>query len=159
MFLNKRYEPASVAFRRAGRDREVRICQAYLLREKARVISTTASDARIRAFFNAAKAFVNCVKDSPAERVTEHLGYHKAAGECFSEAGYYKNSGKNYLVAGEFDEAACAYEKGEYIDDMVEVIDQHRNAMDSGLVERLKITAKTHYFEVCLDSNPVHGCS
>ena len=159
MFLNKRYEPASVAFQRAGRGREVKICQAYLLREKARLISTTAIEARIYAFLNAAKAFVDCVRDSPEERVTERLGYLKASGECYLEARSYKKSGKNYLDAGEYEAAARAYEKGEYIDDMVEVINRHRDTMDSGLIKRLEMTAKLHYFEVWFNSNPAVGGS
>ena len=159
MFLNKRYEQASVAFKRAGRDREVKICQAYLLRGKARLISTAASEARIQAFLTAAKAFVDCVKDSPAERVTERLSYHKAAGECYSEARFYKNSGKNYSIAGEYDEAARAYKKGEYIDEMVEVINQHRDTMDTRLIESLEMAAKLHYFKVCFGRNPAVGRS
>ena len=154
MFINKRYEPASVAFQKAGRNREVKICQAYLLREKAWVISTTAREARIQAFLTAAKAFVDCVRDSPAERVTERLGHRRVAGECYSEARSYKVSGKNYWIAGEYDEAARAYRKGGYFDEMVEVINQHRNTMDGGLIERLEMAAKVHYFKVCFDSNP-----
>ena len=159
MFLNKRYEQASVAFKRAGRDREVKICQAYLLRGKARVISTTASEARIQAFLTAAKAFVSCAKDSPAERVTERLSYHKAAGECYSEARSYRNSGKNYLIAGEYDETARAYKNGEYIDEMMEVINRHRDTMDAVLIERLEMAAKLHHFKVCFNSNPGVGRS
>ena len=152
MFLNKRYEQASVALQKAGRNREAAVCQAYLLRGKARMITTTARAARIQAFLAAAEAFVDCVRDSTVGQ--ERLGYHKAAGECYSEAHSYKKSGKNYCIAEEYDEAACAYLKGGYFDEMVEVINRNRDTMDGGLVERLEMAAKFHYFKVCFKTNP-----
>ena len=159
MFRKKRYEQASVASQKAGRNRVVKICQAYLLLEKAWVISTTASEARVQAFLTAAKAFVDCIRDSPVEQVKERLGFHKAAGECYSEAGSYINSGKNYSIAGEYDEAARAYLKGKHIEKMVEVIIRYGDTMDSDLVECLEIAAKSHYFKVCFDRNPAVGRS
>jgi len=149
MFLNKRYEQASVAFLRAGEDREAAICNAYFLREKARLISTTAHVVRVQAFITAAKAFVACAQDSPSkQRVNEHLAYHGAAGECYLEARDQKNAGKNYLIAEQYGAAARAYLEGEYFDKMVEVITQHEKAIDSGLLRRLTMAAQMHYAKV-----------
>jgi len=150
MFLNKRYAQALVAFRRAGRDREVTICDAYLLREKARLISTTASAARVRAFITAANALIACARDSLSrQRVNEYLAYHGAAGECYLEARDPKNAGDHYLIAEQYGAAACAYLEGERIDKMVEVITQHKEAIGSGLLERLTMAARMHYSKVC----------
>ena len=148
MFLNKRYEQASVAFTRAGRDREATICDAYLLREKARLISTYHNTARIRAFATAAKAFVACARDSPSKRVKERLAYYGTAGECYIEARDPKNAGDSYLAAERYAAAACAYLEGERFGKLVEVITRHRDAIDSGLFERLMTAAREHYFEV-----------
>jgi len=156
MFLNKRYEQASVAFTRAGENRETAICNAYFLREKARLISTTAHAIRVQAFVTAAKAFITCAQDVPSkQRVNEHLAYYGAAGECYLEAHDPKNAGKNYLIAEQYGAAACAYLEGEYFDKMVEVTTRHGKDIDSGLLERLTMAARMHYSEVCPDSQLV----
>jgi len=98
MFLNRRYAQASVAFLRAGRNREAAISDAYLLREKARSISTTASATRIQAFIMAAKAFSKCAEDSPSEQANERQTYYRAAGECYSEARDLKSAGDSYRM-------------------------------------------------------------
>lgn len=151
MFLNQRYEQASVAFSRAKQDRVVKICDAYLLRENARLISTTAGETRIQAFVIAAKAFITCARDSTSQ-VNERLAYYGAAGECYFEARDLKKAGDNYCTAKQYLAAACAYREGEHFDQMVEVINRHRSVIDGGLVERLETDAKVHYFKVYLNS-------
>ena len=148
MFRNKRYKQASVAFQRAGRHREVKICDAYCLREKARSISTAASATRIEAFDTTAKAFIRCALDSPDKRINERLAYYGIAGECFSEARDPKNAAENYLMAERYGAAACAYREGGYFNEMVKVITQHRDAIDGGLRERLTMVARMYYFKV-----------
>jgi hypothetical protein len=143
VFVDKRYAEASVAFQRAGRNREARICDAYLLQEKAWSISTTAGAARLQAFIAAADAFVSCARDSPSKQVNERLSYYGAAGECYSEARDLKNAGDSYQMA-----AARAYREGGYFDEMVEVITQHGDTIDSSLCERLTMAAQMHYFKV-----------
>jgi len=150
MFLNKRYGQALVAFRRAGRDREVTICNAYLLREKARLVSTTASATRIQAFVTAANAFVACARDSPKQRVNERLAYHGEAGECYLEARDPKKAGVNYLIAEQYGAAGCAYLEGEQFDRLVEVITRHGNTIKDGLLKRLTKAARLHYSKVYL---------
>ena len=151
MFLNKRYAQASVAFLRAGRKREAAICDAYLLREKARSISTTDSATRIQAFIIAANAFITCARDSPSKGVKERLAYYGVAGECYSEARDLKNAGDSYRMAEQYATAARTYREGCYFDELAEVITQHGNALDSGLLERLTKVAQMYYFKVCSD--------
>ena len=148
MFLDKHYAQASVAFLRAGRNREVTICNAYLLREKALSISTTASGTRIQAFVAAAAAFVACARDSSPKQVNERLAYYRTAGECYSEARDLKNAGDSYQMAEQYASAARTYRDGSYFDEMVEVITRHGDALDSGLLERLKMVAQMYYFKV-----------
>ena len=151
MFFNKRYAQASIAFQRAKRYREAKICDAYLIRERARIISTTASAARTQAFINAASAFISCALDSPSKQVNERIAYYGAAGECYSEARDLKNAGNSYLKAKKYGAAARNYREGGYFDEMVEVITQHGKAIESGLRERLKMAAQMHYFKVCFN--------
>jgi tetratricopeptide (TPR) repeat protein len=155
MFLNKRYAQASVAFLRARRNREADICDAYLSREKARAISTTTSAARILAFRAAANAFIECAQDSPSKQVNERLAYYRTAGECYSEARDLKNAGDSYRLAEQYTAAVRSYREGLHVDEMVEVITQHRDAIDSRLLERLTRFAQMYYFKVFLCSPPV----
>ena len=148
MFLNKRYAQASVAFLKAGRKREVAICDAYLLREKARSISITAGTARIHAFIIAANAFITCAQDSPQKQVKERLAYYGTAGECYSEARDLKNAGDSYRMAEQYAAAARTYREGGYFDDLAEVITQHGNAIENGLLERLTKVTQMYYFKV-----------
>ena len=148
MFFNKRYAQASIAFQRAGRTREAAICDAYLLREKARLVSTTTSAARVQAFMTAANAFTICARCSPSKQVNERLAYYGAAGECYSEARDAKKAGDSYQLARQYAAAARSYREGGYFDEMIEVITQHENALDSSLRERLTMAAQMHYFKV-----------
>ena len=148
MFASKHYAQASVAFLSAGQDRAATICNAYLLRDKARMTSTTASATRNRAFITAANAFVACGQDSPSKQVKERLAYYRAAGECYLEARDIKSAGESYRTAEQYATAARTYREGGYFDEMVEVITQHGDALDSGLLERLTSVAQMYYFKV-----------
>lgn len=148
MFASKLYAQASVAFLNAGRDREATICDAYHLRDKARLTSITASAARIRAFITAANAFIACARDSPSKQAKERLAYYGAAGECYLEARDPKNAGNSYQMAERYVAAARTYLEGGYFDEMVEVITQHGNAFDGDHLERLTSVAQMHYFKV-----------
>jgi hypothetical protein len=148
MFDNGRYAQASVAFLRAGRSREAAICDAYLSREKARSVSTTASTTRIKAFMTAANAFTTCALDSPLKQVNQRLAYYGTAGECYSEARDLKKAGDSYRMAEQYAVAARTYRDGGYFDKMVEVITQHGNTLNSDLLEDLTTVAQMYYFEV-----------
>ena len=148
MFLNKRYTQASVAFLRAGRKREAVICDAYLLREKARSTSTLANAARTQAFVAAADAFIACAQECPSKQDKERLAYYGTAGECYSEARKLKKAGDSYRMAEQYAAAARTYREGEFFDELAEVITQHGNALDNGLLERLRKVTQMYYFKV-----------
>ena len=148
MFHNGTYANAAVAFRRAHLEREAKICDAYVLQERAGLASTTASAARAQAFLKAAKAFADCARDSPIKRTNERLTCYEAAGDCFKEARDPKKAADNYLLAELYDKAALAYKEGGRVDKMVEVLVRHENALESELCEELTTFARTHYFEV-----------
>jgi len=153
LFHSRRYPHASDAFLKAGRNREAAICDAYSLREKARLTSTTTSATRIQAFTIAAKAFSKCAQDSPSNRVNERQAYHGTAGECYSEARELKNAGDSYRMAERYPEAARTYREGGYFDEMVEVITQYGDTLDNDLLQRLMMVAQMHYFKVCFNAS------
>lgn len=148
MFLNKRYMQASVAFLRAGRKREAAICDAYLLREKARSTSTLVNATRIQAFVAAAEAFIACAQECPSKQIKECLAYYGTAGECYSEARNLKKAGDCYRMAEQYAPAARTYREGGYFDELVEVITQHGGSLDPDLLERLTKVAQMYYFKV-----------
>ena len=152
MFFNKHYAQASVAFSRAGRKREVAICNAYVLREKARSISTAASVARAHAFIKAANAFITCARDSPPNKNNERLAYHGNAAECYSEAHDFNNAGYHYRIAKEYAAAACAYQEGGHFDEMKDVVIHHRNALKIDFLARSTTPARMYYCVVWLNS-------
>ena len=156
MFLNKRYAQASTAFLRAGRNREVTICEAYLLRERARLTSTIAGAARARAFVTAANAFVACARNSPPKRVNERLSYYGTAGGCYLEARDLKRAGDSYRMAEQYDTAARTYREGGHFGEMAEVVTQHGNSFrDGSLLERLTKLSQIYYFKVCFSGRSI----
>ena len=156
MFDNQHYAQASVAYLRAGRGREAAICDAFFLREKARLISTTANAARIQVFLTAANTFIACARDSPPKRVKERLNCYGAAGECYLEAGDLKTAGDHYRIAEQYDAAARAYRGGEHFHEVVEMVTQHGGTLNAGLLESLETDAKLHYFKVNSNNRPAN---
>ena len=146
MFRRGRYEQASVAFRRAGREKKARICDAYVMQEKTALTSTTTSAARIQAFAAAAEDFVDCALNSPSK--VERLTCYEAAGDCYKEAQDLKRAANSYQEGERYDKAALAYQEGECVDDMVETITQHKGTFTKSLHERLTKFAQIHYFKV-----------
>ena len=133
---------------RAGENQDAAICDAYLLHEKALSIPATTSTARIQAFITAANAFIVCAQDTPYEEADERLSYYEAAGECYLEARDLKSAGDSYLMAEQYAIAARAYQKGGYFNELVDMIAQHRDVLDIGLLERLTKVVQLHRFEV-----------
>ena len=146
MFRNGNYAGAAVAYRRAEQERKAKICDAYVLQEKAGLTSTTAIAARIQAFVAAAKAFVDCARNSPSK--TERLTCYEATGDCYKEARELKKAAKNYRQGERYDKAALTYQEGGCIDDMVEIITQYKGTFTKSLHERLTKFAQMHYFKV-----------
>lgn len=148
MFFSKRYGQASVAFQNAKRPREAAVCDAYLLREKARSQPSTAVVQREKAFIDAAVAFDTCAQSAPPKLEEERQAYYRNAGDCFSEGRKLDEAGKSYVKAGKYTLAARAYRKGGHFDEMVEVLQLYGDSIDSKEVHRLTQVAQMFYFKV-----------
>jgi len=99
----------------------------------------------------AANAFSKCAEDLPSDQVYERRTYYRIAGECYSEAHDLKSAGDSYWVAKQYSAAARTYREGGYIDEMVQVVTKHRNALDRGLPQRLTMVARVYYIKACFD--------
>lgn len=148
MFFSKRYFQASTAFNNAKRPREAAVCDAYLLREKARSQPNTAAVQRESAFVEAAMAFNASAQATPPKLEEERQAYYKNAGDCFSEGRKQDEAGKCYVKAGKYTLAARAYRKGGHFDEMVEVLQLYGESIDSVEVRRLTQVAQMFYFKV-----------
>jgi hypothetical protein len=158
MFFSKRYDEASVAFQRAKRPHEAAICDAYLLREKARSLSTTTGTHRENAFVKAAIAFTTCAQATPQKLEEERRAYYKNAGECFAEGRKLNDAGESYVNAGEYTLAAQTYRKGGHFDEMVEVLRQYEDSIESKAVCRLTQVAQMYYFKVSMGASGCKVC-
>jgi hypothetical protein len=72
----------------------------------------------------------------------------RRAGECFSETGDLKSAGDSYRMAEKFYDAARSYQEGGFVDEMVKVINLHRNAFENDILEQMITFARIHYFKV-----------
>lgn len=158
MFFSKRYDQASIAFQRAGLPREVDVCDAYLLREKARSQPSTAGAPREKAFVDAAMAFDACAQAAPPKLEDERRAYYRNAGECFLEGHKPNKAGKSFVKAEEYTLAAHAYRKGGDFDEMVEVLRLYENSIDSKVVRRLTQVARMFYFKVSIAPHSGDAC-
>jgi hypothetical protein len=126
--------------------REVAVANAYSLREKAqrmpsvhRQLQDSPSKA---AFLVAAKAFIDCAVAATKEK----RAYYKIAGDCFDNHGDHKKAAQAYLNAEEYTLAAQLYRKDGRFEDAIQVIQVHREDMESNVVESILGVARLVYF-------------
>ena len=148
MFTNKRYAQALVSFQRAGRNREVAICHAFLLRENARGLPDDQVKDRVDAFNEAGQAFSTCAEASLPHQTRERLAYYSNAAECFVQGRMLKEAGCCFVHAEQYSKAARIYREGGHFDEMVEVLDEHSHQIEANLLAQLTKVAQMHYFKV-----------
>ena len=152
MFANKRYAQALVAFQRAGRAREVTICHAFLLRENARAVPDDQVREREDAFTEAGEAFSACANESLSQQRRERLAYYTNAAECFVQGRRTKEAGGCFIHAELYSKAARIYREGGHFDEMVEVLEGHKDQIEPNLLVQLTKIAQMNYFKVCKTS-------
>jgi len=148
MFTNKRYAQALVAFQRAGKNREVAICHAFLLRENARAVPDDQVRERADAFTEAGEKFSTCAEESQLQQRREKLVYYTNAAECFVQGRRLMEAGGCFVRAEQYSKAARVYREGGHFDEMVEVLEEHGHQIEANLVAQLKKVAQMNYFKV-----------
>jgi hypothetical protein len=97
LFSHKRYSQAMHCFERAGLRRELKVCEAYQLREIARSGAGVASlNDQKRRFIVAADAFTDC---GAAATGTQMLQYYRNSADCYVQGGNDLKAAEAYLMA------------------------------------------------------------
>ncbi|KAG1809265.1 hypothetical protein EV424DRAFT_1328374 [Suillus variegatus] len=123
LFSDKHYSQAIYCFKRANLRHEVKVCEAYQLREVARSSVEVAllSDQK-KAFNVAADSFTDCAATAPE---SQKLQYYRNSADCYVRAGDDLKAAKAYLNAQEFEQAAKRYRKAGRFNKTLHVLNDH----------------------------------
>ncbi|KAG1854678.1 hypothetical protein C8R48DRAFT_721046 [Suillus tomentosus] len=123
LFSHKRYSQAIHCFERANLHREVKVCEAYQLREAARSsVGVALLSNQKRAFNVAADAFTDCGATATGN---QKLQYYRNSADCYVRAGDDLKAAEAYLSAREFEQAAKRYSKVGRFDKTLHVLNDH----------------------------------
>lgn len=148
LFNHKRYFQAMHSYERAGMSREKAVAYAYHLREQARgvpVRNRPADTERRNAYAKVAEAFLVSAQETalPSERSE----YYRIAAEAFLVLEDHAQAAQAFEKALKFTEAAQNYRIAGMFDETVSVIQNHGDAMDSSVAEKLTDVARYFYLE------------
>ncbi|KAG2064506.1 hypothetical protein BDR04DRAFT_1162468 [Suillus decipiens] len=120
LFSHKCYSQAIHCFERANLHREVKVCEAYQLREAARSsVGVVSLSNQKRAFNVAADAFTNCGASATGN---QKLQYYRNSADCYVRVGDDLQAAEAYLNAQEFEQAVKRYRKAGRFDQILHVI-------------------------------------
>ncbi|KAG2070632.1 hypothetical protein BDR04DRAFT_1076404 [Suillus decipiens] len=123
LFSHKRYSQAIHCFERANLHHEVKVCEAYQLREVARSgVGVVPLSNQKRAFNVAADAFAGCGATATGN---QKLQYYRNSADCYVRAEDDLKAAEAYLNAQEFEQAAKRYRKAGRFDKTLHVINDH----------------------------------
>ncbi|KIK18633.1 hypothetical protein PISMIDRAFT_109068 [Pisolithus microcarpus 441] len=143
LFQHKRYTQAIHCFRHANMPREVRIAEAYHLRELARAtIGVSPLGEQRRAFAKAADAFVKCSGEALNR---ERLQYNRTAAECYIRAADDRKAADAYLNAEEYELAAKRYRKAGIFNRTVDVLKSYSKKMSHDCADELLTVCRLYY--------------
>ncbi|KAI6020999.1 hypothetical protein BKA83DRAFT_178181 [Pisolithus microcarpus] len=144
LFQHKRYTQAMHCFGRANMPHEVKIAEAYHLRELARAkIGIALLSEQYRAFAKAADAFVNCGNETPSE---DRLQYYRTAADCYVRAADDRKAADTYLKAEEYELAAKRYRKAGMFKETLHVLESHSQKMSCDCVDELHTVCRLYYY-------------
>ncbi|KAG2034294.1 hypothetical protein BDR03DRAFT_1093813 [Suillus americanus] len=153
LFLHKRYPQAIHCFKRADLHREVKVCEAYLLRQEARssVGVALVNDQR-SAFTAAAEAFADC---GAAATGNERRQYYRTSADCYVRGGQDLKAADTYLKAEEFELAAKRYRKAGSFAKTLHVLTDQRAVISETTATDLWMVCRLHYCGRSDDQAPV----
>ncbi|KAG1720128.1 uncharacterized protein EDB91DRAFT_1257152 [Suillus paluster] len=148
LFLHKLYSQAMHCFQHAGRLREVKVCEAYLLRETARSsIGVASPNVQQKAFITAADAFADC---GAAATGNEKCQYYHTLAACYVRGGEDLKAADTYLVAQEFGLAVKRYRKAGSFDRTLCVLTDYCTMIPEETATALWTACRLYY---CRKSN------
>ncbi|KAG0703070.1 hypothetical protein DFH29DRAFT_918710 [Suillus ampliporus] len=143
LFSHKRYSQAMHCFERAGLRPEVKVCEAYQLREVARSSAGVASlNDQKRAFIVAADAFNDCGATAMGN---QRLQYYRNSADCYVRGGEDFKAAEAYLKAQEFEQAAKRYRKAGRFDKTLHVLDDHGAIIPEETAAELRTVCRLFY--------------
>jgi tetratricopeptide (TPR) repeat protein len=153
LFLHKRYSQAIHCFKRAGLRREVKVCEAYLLRDAARSnVGVALLNIQQRAFITAAEAFADC---GAAATGNERRQYYRTSADCYVRGGQDLTAADTYLKAEEFELAAKIYRKAGAFDRTLHVLTDHCPMIPEKTAADLWMVCRLHYCGGSNDQAPM----
>ncbi|KAG1738631.1 P-loop containing nucleoside triphosphate hydrolase protein [Suillus paluster] len=148
LFLHKRYLQAIHCFQRAGLLREVKVCEAYLLRVAARSsVGVALLNVQQKAFITAADAFADC---GAAATGNEKRQYYRTSADCYVRGGEDVKAADTYLEAQEFGLAAQRYRKAGSFHRTLRVLTDHSKMIPEETATGLWTACRLYY---CRNSN------
>ncbi|KAG1841503.1 hypothetical protein F4604DRAFT_1961164 [Suillus subluteus] len=153
LFLHKRYSQAIHCFKRADLHREVKVCEAYILREAARSsVGVDLVNVQQKAFTAAAEAFADC---GAAATGNERRQYYRTSADCYARGGQDLKAADTYLKAEEFELAAKKYRKAGSFDRTLHVLTDHHTMIPEKTATDLRMVCRLHYCGGSDDQAPV----
>jgi len=130
-------------FERAGLRREVKVCEAYQLREVARSgAGVASSNDQKTAFIVAADAFADCGAAAPGNQM---LQYYRNSADCYVRGGDDLKAADAYLKAQQFELSAKKYRKAGRFDRTLHVLDDHGTKIPGETSEELLTVCRLFY--------------
>ncbi|KAG1889225.1 hypothetical protein F4604DRAFT_1612723 [Suillus subluteus] len=143
LFSHKRYSQAIHCFERANLHREVKVCEAYQLREVARSsVGVAILSNQKRAFNAAADAFTDCGATAAGN---QKLQYYRNSADCYVRAGDDLKAAEAYLNAQEYEQAAKRFRKAGRFDKTLHVLDDHGTNIPEETTEELWTVCRLFY--------------
>ncbi|KAI6044090.1 hypothetical protein EDC04DRAFT_459876 [Pisolithus marmoratus] len=140
LFNAGHFQEAIRCFERAKLPRQLRIAQAYQLREVA--MSTVRTGERQKAFLAAAEAFVQCAGEALGSQKTSFYG---DAAKCYALADNVLRAAKLYFDADDITGAAQQYCKAGRFDKIVQILTRHREKISASYRNELLYICVVHY--------------
>ena len=140
LFSAERYKEAIHCFKRGDSPRELRIAEAFQLREDAKC--NLERDERHSAFAATANAFHVCAEEAVG---SERIDYYRNAAECYALAGRAKKAADFYILCSDFDEAAKQYDRARRRDEIVRMFETHHRKIPRNYGGILFTVCRQHY--------------
>ncbi|KAF9230331.1 hypothetical protein BU15DRAFT_83761 [Melanogaster broomeanus] len=154
LFQHKRYTQAIHCFERAALPHEVKVSEAYYLRELARASVGVASPVKQQdAFRTAAKAFVDCGANR-YHQTRERLQYYRNAADCYVRAGDDCLAADAYVDAEEYELAAKRYRKVGNFGKTLQLVNTHSGKMVQESADDLLMVCRLYYCKDKQETRP-----
>ncbi|CAG8532736.1 4901_t:CDS:10 [Ambispora leptoticha] len=161
-FESRKYKQAIFCYEKSGNDEKLARAKAYHLRQKARAsINDSDWDTVILNFYRAADAFRECSRPIQEASCYEDINMYEKAAEiylggsmfehaacCYLKISNFEYAGKYFEMASKYTEAVLAYKDGRYYENVLNLMQSHREKIDKKIFNRIIRLVNIHYRRV-----------